>query len=505
MDTSKSWLPGSVLEAIGSLGDSQSVYLVGGAVRDALLQKPGRDFDFVLTGEVKVKSKKIADLLGGDFYPLDENRKMMRVLWYPDAREVITLDFSELQGDSIEADLRARDFTINAMAVDMQHPEKIIDPLGGALDLKDHRLRHCRKGNTLSDPVRALRAVRLAVQFQLTLEPETISEVRQASGEIGRISPERIRDELFRILNGHKVAVSIRIMQKFGLLQAILPEIIPLTGVRQSSPHEFDVYEHSLATLDRLEALVEMLASKEVLKSISDLTMAEAYVQLNKYRVQIRDHLQERINGERTRAALLFFSALYHDAAKPNTATLGVDGKIHFYGHETLGAQIGERRMKSLACSNQEGQIVERIIRNHMRPNLLRKQVHPLSDRAIYRFYRSCGEDGIEICLLSMADMLAKKASPPDRSEWNMLCEINRKLLHAWFDEREQKITPPRLIDGDDITRNLGIEPGPKVGEILVAVAEAQVSGEIQTHEEALQYARDWMQKGDILEDDDER
>ena len=486
------WLPDSILEAIKSLGEGELVYLVGGAVRDAILDKPRRDFDFVIKGSVRKKAGKIAEILGGDFYPLDEDRQMMRVLWYPDPGEVITLDFSGMQGESIEDDLMNRDFTINSMAVLSIGNEKVIDPCRGAQDLKDRILRRCRRGSVLDDPVRALRAVRLAVQMDLSIEPDTIKEINQAAGQLERISAERIRDELFRLFDSSNAASAIRILNHFGMLEKILPEISFLGEVKQSSPHTMDVLEHSLACINRLESILNQLIKTDDQNVAPNLTSAESLLVLGKFQNQIQTHLEKRITADRTRRALLIFAALYHDIGKPQTQTMSEDGNIHFFRHEIIGAKIAAGRLKSLANSNHEITQVEKIIRNHMRPNLLRKSQVYLTDRAIYRFFQSCGEEGVEVCLFSLADMLAKKPGPPDHEEWTALLEINRKLLDAWYNHREEKIYPQKLIDGQDLMQTLLIEPGPQVGEILAAIGEGQATGKIRNRRDALIFARNW-------------
>jgi poly(A) polymerase len=492
MKTSDAWLPETIHEAILSLGKGEPVFLVGGAVRDAILSKPRRDFDFVLKGSVRRKAKKIADLLGGDFYPLDENRQMMRVLWYPVPGEAITLDFSEMQGDSIEDDLLQRDFTINSMAVLTSNPEQLIDPLSGAQDLKNKILRRSKPGNILNDPVRTIRAVRLAVQFDLSIEPDTSSEIHQAADLLVRISTERVRDELFRIFGGVKPAAAIRIMIHFGLLKAILPETMILEGVGQSSPHTMDVLEHTLACVDRLESILNVLSHKTNHRYVSNLTNGEISAYLGDFRPMINDHMGERLTADRTRQSLLIFSALFHDIAKPETKTSIENGTVHFYRHEIMGTKIAAERLKSLACSNFEITAVDKIIRNHMRPNLLRKSQIHLTNRAIYRFFQSCGEEGVDVCLISMADMLAKRSGPPENDEWIDLLDINRRLLDGWYNHRVEKIDPPRLVDGEELMECLSLQPGPIVGEILAAITEGQAAGEISSREEAFNFARNW-------------
>ncbi len=373
MEKGLTWLPPQIREAFQKTGLGGNVFLVGGAVRDVILGVKCRDYDFVLDGKSRQIARRVADLLGGDFYPLDEERQVMRVLWYPDAKDTLTLDFSPFQGGTLEADLKNRDFTINAMAVDPANPDHVLDPLGGVADLKNNILKRCRENSILDDPIRAVRAARIAVQLGLSIESQTVGEIREAAGRLGSISAERIRDELFRLMAGRHVSSAFRLLDNLGLLGELFPEIACLKGVEQSRPHTMDVYEHTLACVSRLEELINYFNPAAESDSLQDLTSAQAFSVLGPYRSAYREHLQERITDDRIRRAILCFAALYHDAGKAVSTRRGADGVLHSYGHETTGARIAMKRSRLLACSNRESEIVERIVKNHMRPNLLRK------------------------------------------------------------------------------------------------------------------------------------
>jgi len=158
-----------------------SIYLVGGAVRSLLLQQEPHDFDFAMEGNARSFARKIADALGGNFYMLDDGRNTARVVYGAPGRPRLTIDFAVLRGADIESDLRKRDFTINAMALDLLKPDCLIDPLGGAQDLKDRCLRVCSPAALADDPARVLRAVRLVVELGLNITPDTLSALRQTA------------------------------------------------------------------------------------------------------------------------------------------------------------------------------------------------------------------------------------------------------------------------------------------------------------------------------------
>jgi tRNA nucleotidyltransferase/poly(A) polymerase len=228
--------------------DTQA-YLVGGAVRDMLLGRPTHDLDFVLPADAVKISRRVADALHAAFYPLDEERDTGRVVQIdPDgSRQVI--DFSVLRGPDLESDLRARDFTVNAIALDLHAPQVLIDPLGGAADLHAKRLRACSPLSFEEDPLRVVRGVRLAAAFGFRILPETRRQMGQAVSSLERISPERLRDELFRMLGGPQPWTAIRALDLLGALPYILPELPALKGVDQSPPHVQDVWSHTLSVL----------------------------------------------------------------------------------------------------------------------------------------------------------------------------------------------------------------------------------------------------------------
>ncbi|RPI84573.1 MAG: CCA tRNA nucleotidyltransferase, partial [Chloroflexi bacterium] len=183
---------------VEEIPDGLPAYLAGGAVRDALLGRPVHDMDFVLFGKVLSVSRRIADRIGAAYYPLDEERQTARLVLIAQDGSRQIIDFSSPRGEDLESDLRARDFTINAMAVDVRRSQELLDPLGGASDLTQRLLRTTTGHSLEDDPVRMLRGIRLSAQFNLRILPETRDLMRKASNHLNRISPERLRDEIFR-------------------------------------------------------------------------------------------------------------------------------------------------------------------------------------------------------------------------------------------------------------------------------------------------------------------
>lgn len=468
----------------------QPAYLVGGSVRDALLQREVHDFDLAVSQGSLQLARRLADALEAAFYPLDEVRKTGRVVWTrPDKRRTV-IDVALLRGEDLDADLRARDFTINAMAVELRQPERLIDPLGGLQDLRSKILRVCSPTSLEEDPVRVLRAFRLVVDFNLKISPETKTLLRQAAPRLSQVTPERVRDEIFRILGGIHPEVALRLLAHFKALEQVLPELAALPGVKQPVPHVMDVWEHTLAVVQRLTTVLNLLSARYDPDASGNLAAGLLTVRLGRFRQQVQEHLQTPVSAERSLRSLLNFAALYHDAGKPHTRREEPDGRVHFYEHEKVSAELFTARAQALRLSTHEIERIRTIILHHMRPLWLAAGTAPIQRRAIHRFYRDTGAAGIDICLLSLGDVWATYGHTLPQGVWRKHLDAVRLLMDAWWEQNSHIVSPPPLINGTDLIQALGLKPGPKVGELLNAIREAQAEGAIVDREGALDFAR---------------
>jgi len=276
------------------------VYLVGGAVRDAMLARPSHDLDFVLPAHALQIARQVADAIGGAFYPLDEERNYGRAIFTEADGTRLVLDFSGYQGADLESDLRGRDFTVNAMAVEARQSQTLFDPLGGAADLHARQLRACSIDAFIADPIRILRGVRLAAAFDFHIQPDSRQLMRQATHLIPRVSPERLRDELFRILDGPRPAAALRGLELLGVLPFVLPELAALKGLKQPSPHIHDAWNHTLDVLNKFHDVLEVLGRQHDPETAASLHMGQISLRLGRYREQIDAHLAAALNPERS-------------------------------------------------------------------------------------------------------------------------------------------------------------------------------------------------------------
>jgi putative nucleotidyltransferase with HDIG domain len=492
-----------ILESVrAALPDGLIVYLVGGAVRDALLGRRIHDLDLVMEQDAIKTARRVANSLSragtgtitkADFYALDTERDTGRVIVTSEDGTRTLMDFAAFRGPNLEADILGRDFTLNAIAINLSD-NTIHDPLGGAMDLKEKRLRACSPSTFKDDPVRILRGVRLAANFGFSILPETRQGMKEAAGLMGNISPERVRDELIRLLDGLQPAACLRALDLLGALDKILPELTALKGVEQPAPHVHDVWEHTLATLSHLEGVLTALAPDYNPETASDLFNALMVLRIGLYRQQISDIFSTPLTADRSLRSLLFLAALYHDVAKPQTKKLDEEGQLRFWNHDQQGAEMAASRGHVLAMSNDEMTRLETVIRNHMRilfhTNRLLREGKPPSRRAVYRFFRDTGPAGVDACLLALADMRATYELILPQEAWAAALDVVRLMLENWFEKPAETIAPTPLVDGDDLKRELELQPGKIIGDLLEALREAQAMGEVSTREQAMELAR---------------
>ncbi len=481
--------PAWVLDLQPVFGEQPGVWLVGGAVRDHLLRRDCHDLDFAVQGESRSLARRVADRLGGAYFDLDPARDAGRVLHRTADGVRWRLDFSRLRRDSIEQDLTERDFTLNAIALDLHQAGHWLDPTGGAKDLKDRRVRTCTPASIPSDPVRALRAVRLAALLSFQMDSATIDQVRCAHGQIGRVSPERVRDEAVRMMELTRPSTAIRLLDQLGLMPDVFPEVDGLRGLQQPPQHDYEALEHTLAVLDHVCELLAVLAPRPDEELTADLTLGWVALRLGRFRQALDKHLGRVLAGERAIRHLLLLAALYHDVGKARTQSVDDDGKVRFLGHEAIGAEMAAAWAQRMRFSRLEADRLRTVVANHMRPGQLEKSL-PISRRAIYRYYRQLGDAGVEVVLLSLGDFLGKHAPPPPQDAWAGRLNTARELLEGLYERTAEVVDPPRLIDGVQLMTALGLLPGRKVGILLEAIREAQAEGKVSTRQEALDLAR---------------
>lgn len=492
-------LPPLLEKIINVLPANTEVYLVGGAVRDLLTNRLSPDFDFAVPSNGISLARTVANALKADFMVLDSERDTGRVVII-EGETYTYLDFAAFRGATLEDDLRDRDFTINAMALNLRDIT-IIDPLNGATDIRAKVIRACSSDSLTNDPVRILRAVRQAAAFGFTIDKSTRELMKQAADKINNVSIERVRDEVFKILGGPKASASIRALEMLGVLQHLMPELLKMKGVTQSNPHIHEVWTHTLAVVDQLDNLLTSSLRLDFdPEKTSDMFMGLVSLKIGRYREQIAKHFANQLNPSRSHRSLLFFAALYHDVCKPDTKTIDESGRIRFFDHDIKGAEVVADRARAFNLSNDEVERLHTIVRHHMRfhffADRLEREGQPPSRKAVYRFFRDSGAASVDLILLALADLRGTKGNELTQVTWTAYLDIARILLENYWERPEEVINPPRLVDGNELMKELNLQPGKIVGVLLESIRENQAAGKIVDKEQALAFAREELAKG---------
>jgi poly(A) polymerase len=419
------------------------IYLVGGYLRDLILERENKDLDFVLAGRFTDFVKEFAKRINGTFFLLNDRYQTNRVI---DKKNGFTYDFTRMRGRSIEEDLKKRDFTINALALDLEKPVplKVIDPHKGREDIQKRVIRVISEEAFTDDPLRLLRSIRFRALLNFKIEKRTEKLIIQKAPLLKKVSGERTQ---------------------------IIPEIEALRKTDQEGFHHLDVWEHSLETLRHTE---------EILKDLNKL--------FPKFYEKISKHLKEEIANKQPRITLLKLTTLFHDLGKPQTQAITPEGRMRFIGHEEKGVEMAGEIGKRLRLSRKAIETVKREILYHMRPGNL-SGVPELTNRAIFRFFRDCKEEGVETLILSYGDRLASCGPLATPGMIKRHREVVEEMLGDYY-ERKSIVKPKKLVNGNEIMKRFKLSPGPKIGELLETLSEAQAEGKVKTKKETFKFIK---------------
>jgi putative nucleotidyltransferase with HDIG domain len=453
-------------------GPATRLWVVGGALRDLLSGDTVHDLDVAVSGGALELGSRLAGRLHAAYVVLDAGRGACRVV--PRDRGA-PLDLMDLRAPTLEGDLRARDFTVNALAAEVDQLLRagvapIVDPTGGLEDLAGRVVRACGPTAIGDDPLRALRAVRLALRPGWRLEGGTEASIAAAAPLVAHVAAERVRDELVGILADPAAGAGLRCLDRLGVLTVLLPESAAMRATAQPRPHHFDVWEHSLRTVEGVDALLLGLD------------------QLGSWAPALRGHLAEDLGGGLTRREALKLAALLHDVAKPETRTEEEGGRVRFIGHDSTGAHRTAAVALRLRLSRRAGQVIERLVAEHLRPMHL-AQAGLITRRARFRFFRALGDEARDLLLLTLADAAALTGASPLAVWAGPGGDVVRVLL-AGAEEEAAAAAAPALVRGEDVMGAFGLAPGPEVGRLLALAREAQALGLVATREEALAHLR---------------
>ena len=452
-----------------ALGGGEGAWIVGGAVRDAALGRMATDLDLAVAGDPGGAAKAIAREAGVHAFELSAEFGTWRVVAADHSWQV---DVTGLRGATIEDDLAARDFTVGAVAVPLAGGEPL-DPYGGLADLEHGFLRAVGARSFADDPLRLLRAARLAAELDLAVDPGTLTLARAEAGSAAEPAGERQLAELRQLIGGPDPLRGLELLDELGLTAVVLPEVEELRGVRQGPNHHLDVHGHTLAVLGHL------------LEVESDL---ERFA--GECAAEVAGLLAEPLADEMTRRTALRFGALFHDIGKPATRE-EKDGYVTFIGHDRDGAEIVAGICARLRASRRLTTHLRALTVHHLRLGFLVHEA-PLPPRRIHEYLRATEPVAADVTLLTVADRLSARGSGPFATEEAIEAHLAlaRQMLAAALDWRRDG-PPAPLLRGDELAAELGIEEGPELGELLAELEAAQYAGEVSSRAEAVERARD--------------
>ncbi|WP_353894187.1 HD domain-containing protein [Proteinivorax hydrogeniformans] len=456
--------------------DGREIYVVGGFVRDNLLGKSTKDIDIVCRNS-KSLAEKIAQRLGGSFIPLDRKNGIYRVALKDNKFMLDVGCFT----DDIKSDLLKRDFTVNAMAVSLEDylaygitESTVIDVAGGMQDLHKRLIVPISEENIDADPLRMLRAIRIAMTKEFSLSSNVQIKIKKDNHLLINCSKERIADELWQILSCVSAEKSFVLLDDLKVLGTLFPKMKELKATNQNFYHVENVFKHSL----------------RVLKHLNDIVHNHQFP--DEIQTEVLGYLYEDFKRGYPRYTTLKLAAFLHDIGKPKCMKVNEDGRITFHNHHKVGAELVGDYLKNLTISNDEKYLLKTMINYHMYP-LNFYNNGKVSAKAMRRFVYKTGGDALGVLLLALADGNATNAAKGKNSFENQkfIYELLRKAVQL---EKELKKLP-KLLSGAEVMEIMGIPQSELVGEVLQKIKLQQVEGTIKNKPQAIAAVRNMKKK----------
>lgn len=446
----------------------ERIYLVGGCVRDILLGREPKDLDFVTDGDTKKIARTIANQFDGGVYEMDSERHTFRVMVTGEDGKAWILDISKLRGKTIEEDLQSRDFTINAIAIDVTEDgfQGMVDPLNGQEHMLTSLLLACGTDSFQNDPIRVLRGVRLALELNFELAPATQQLMETSAPLLVTVSGERIRDEWVRMLAGSAAAKGLEWLRQLGALSIVLP-MFAKANEDAFDPAMRDGWNSTLQRIDWIGKVCDNQFAWAV-------ETQDSIVRDEQLAIHLRHYCGGFLTADRPRISFIKSAALI----------LGLFHMGVLDNPKLAAKQWGEM----LAFSQKENRFLQQLLTHHQLIDEMSKQRGQLSRKSIYRFFYNTGEVGIAVCIFALADGFSHCTNPQDLPALAHLQAICGQLLHAYWYQKIEVVAPALLLSGDDLQSMFGLSPGKQIGFLLEQLREAQAIGQVQTREEAIQY-----------------
>ncbi|UCD81420.1 MAG: CCA tRNA nucleotidyltransferase [Desulfobacterales bacterium] len=445
----------------------KGVYIVGGSIRDLLCGRLPLDYDLAVQDNVKMFARQLASRVAGHMVEIGKHGHTILRVVGPD----LFFDIMPINGVSIEEDLRQRDFTINAMALEISSGN-LIDPVDGRDDLAAKRIRMVSPEVFKLDPVRLIRTYRMAAAFEFNIDADTEAAISRHAELVLKSAAERIREEFFKILHTDGSHLQLARMARQGLLFTVFPELKHLNDYQVPDDHGWNFFEQTLKAYSHLENLFDSKHPVYAEVSSRYFTAMDA-----------------------ARAVLVKWAVLFHKIGKPLSRKVSADGALHYYGHAAKSAAMARLICKRLRFSNRQTDHISLLIRHHRRPFSLFK-VRPqigAADRAFIRFFMQCGDDVADILLLGLAEFISnREGDDPAVGEFTDFILSRIRQYETVLRSRAQQ--SPSL-NGHDLIRELGLKPSPGFKRILKRIEEEHLAGRHLTRKQALEMVQDLLNR----------
>ncbi len=452
-----------VLKIIKPYLKDKKAYIVGGYIRDILMNNDSLDLDLIICeSDIKYFAKELAEKINAYFIELDNENSIYRLVLED---KINYLDITKPVEDNIEKDILRRDLTINAIAYDINE-EKIVDLTNGISDIQNKIIKGISDKNFEDDPLRLLRIFRFAAKTGFNISDELIELTKKLAPLIHKSAKERVNTELMKMFEGKFTAEALLKMLETGLLTEIFPIYNDVKKIPPNSHHHLDLIHHLIETVRQIQIIYENSEEK------------------------VKEHLDNIDFGSVKELAYLKFAAFLHDIGKPYCWTIEEETQRHrFIKHDEIGANLCIPILRDLKFSKKQIDYIKTLIKYHIYPSSM-VCAPDVNEKAYMRFYRKMENSVIDVIILAMADRLSARGEKVTREMVEKNINSLTELLKNYFQIKNDLKPLPKLLSGNEIMDILNIKQSPFLGEIINMLKEAQISGEVNTKEDAVNFIK---------------